>query len=235
MTNIMNIRLLATHPHDCSYLVGQKATTFFVDPNQPMSGPLYEQLSSSGFRRSGSHVYRPQCTSCQACIPARVSVQLFTPNRQQKRCLKRNAEIEFVEVDTIDTDEHYKLYERYIAERHGDGDMFPATREQFQGFLTKEWDITHYFEFRLDGALAGVVVSDRLSNAFSAVYTYFDPSLASRSLGTLGVLLQIERAKAMNLQYLYLGYWIKNSPKMNYKTQFRPLELRHSKGWTLLN
>lgn len=234
MTDLLNIRLLATHPHDCSYLADEKATTYFVDPEQAMSGGLYEHLSSLGFRRSGNHVYRPQCANCQACIPARVPVQLFTPNRQQKRCLKRNSEIEFIEVETIDTDEHYQLYETYIAERHRDGDMFPATPEQFKGFLSKEWNITHYFELRLNGTLVGVVVSDQLSNAFSAVYTYFDPSLANRSLGTLGVLLQIERAKALNFQYLYLGYWIKNSPKMNYKSQFQPLEILLPEGWQLL-
>ncbi|WP_460241283.1 arginyltransferase [Aurantivibrio infirmus] len=235
MTDLLNIRLLATHPHRCSYLPDQEATTVFVDPNQAMSGGLYAHLSALGFRRSGNHVYRPQCANCQACIPARIPVQLFKPSRQQKRCMKRNAEIELLEVDTIDTEEHYKLYETYISERHRDGDMYPASIEQFRGFLTKEWDISHYFELRLNGALAGVFVSDQLTDALSAVYTYFDPALANRSLGTLAILLQIERAKKMNLRHLYLGYWIKNSPKMNYKYHFRPLELLLPQGWTLLN
>ena len=234
MTDLSTIRLFATHPHNCSYLRDQHATTVFVDPNEPMNAELYSQLSELGFRRSGGHVYRPKCETCQACIPARIPVDSFESTRQQRRCWKRNQDIQVTVLDSIDTNEHYRLYERYIDERHSDGDMYPATRAQFRSFLTREWGVTQYLEFRLNGALAGISVCDRMSNALSAVYTYFDPDLHRRSLGTFAILLQIDQAQRLDLQYVYLGYWIKACPKMSYKTQFRPLELMVNKRWTLL-
>lgn len=234
MTDLSTIRLFATHPHQCSYLEGEDATTVFVDPNQTMDGRLYRQLSELGFRRSGSHVYRPQCAECQACIPARIPVSRFEPSRQQKRCWKRNQDLDIRPLESIDDDEHYELYARYISERHNDGDMYPATRSQFRSFLTSEWGITRYLELRLDGRLAAVVVCDQMENALSAVYTYFDPDLHRRSLGTHGILLQIQHARQLQLDYLYLGYWIKACAKMNYKSQFRPLELLINRRWSLL-
>lgn len=234
MTDLSTIRLFATHPHSCSYLRDQHATTVFVDPNEQMDAELYSQLSELGFRRSGGHVYRPKCETCQACIPARIPVAYFEPSRQQRRCWKRNQDIQVNVLDSIDSSEHYRLYERYISERHSDGDMYPATRSQFRSFLTREWDVTQYLEFRLNDTMVGVAVCDRMSNALSAVYTYFDPDLHRRSLGTFAILLQIDQAQRLDLQYVYLGYWIKACPKMSYKTQFRPLELMVNKRWTLL-
>lgn len=231
MTDLSTIRLFATHPHHCSYLAGAEATTVFVDPNQKMSGTLYRRLSELGFRRSGGHVYRPQCASCQACIPARIPAQRFTPNRQQRRCWKRNQDLTVSTLSSINDDEHYALYERYISERHRDGDMYPPTYEQYRSFLTSEWGVTRYLEFRLGGDLAGVAVCDELDNALSAVYTFFDPDLAPRSLGTYGILLQIHYAQQKGLDFVYLGYWIKDCNKMNYKTQFRPLELLTDRRW----
>jgi leucyl-tRNA---protein transferase len=234
VTDLSTIRLFATHPHQCSYLEGEDATTVFVDPSQRMNGKLYRQLSELGFRRSGGHVYRPQCAQCQACVPARIPVALFKPNRQQKRCWKRNEDLTVQTLGAIDDDEHYGLYARYISERHSDGDMYPATRGQFRSFLTSEWGITRYLAMRLEGRLVGVAVCDQMDNALSAVYTYFDPELHLRSLGTYGILLQVHHAREQTLDYVYLGYWIKACPKMNYKSQFRPLELLINRRWTLL-
>lgn len=234
MSDLSTIKLYATQPHDCSYLAGETATTVFVDPAEPMNPELYRQLSELGFRRSGGHVYRPHCRQCQACVPARIPVELFRPDRSQRRCRKRNSDLTISQVDNIDTPEHYELYEHYIASRHDDGDMYPATREQFRSFLTSEWGVTRYLEMRLDGTLLGVAVSDEFSNALSAIYTYFDPAQSKRSLGTLGVLLQVERARELGLHYVYLGYWIKECQKMNYKTRYRPLELLINRRWTLL-
>lgn len=235
MTDLSTIRLFATHPHRCSYLEGEEATTVFVDPSQRMSGKLYRRLSELGFRRSGAHVYRPQCASCAACVPARIPVALFTPNRQQKRCWKRNQDLSVSTLPSIDTDEHYDLYDRYISERHQDGDMYPPTREQFRSFLTSEWGVTRYLELRLGSQLIGVAVCDELDNALSAVYTFYEPAMAQRSLGTFGILLQIRMAQEKELEFVYLGYWIKNCSKMNYKTQFRPLELLTNRRWLSVN
>ncbi len=234
MTDLSTIRLFATHPHSCSYLDEHDATTVFVDPNAKLDGKLYQELSELGFRRSGGHVYRPQCKQCQACVPARIPVALFKTNRTQRRCWKRNQDLSIRLVDNLDLPEYYHLYERYISERHSDGDMFPANPSQFRSFLTREWGITRFVELRQGSALAAVVVLDEMENAMSAVYTYYDPDLSSRSLGTYGILLQIEMAKSKGMEYVYLGYWIKACPKMNYKTQFRPLELMVNRRWTLL-
>ncbi|MGQ9424547.1 arginyltransferase [Gilvimarinus sp. F26214L] len=234
MTDLSSIRLLATHPHPCSYLPEEDATTVFVDPAQPMNGELYRQLSELGFRRSGGHVYRPQCAACQACIPARIPVSGFRPNRRQKRCWKRNQDLSIRDVGSIDSREHYELYARYITERHRDGDMYPPSRSQFRTFLTSEWGITRFLEMRLENRLIAVAVCDQIDNAFSAVYTYFDPDFHSRSLGSYAILLQIERARQEGLHYVYLGYWIKASPKMSYKSEYRPFEVLINHRWTLL-
>lgn len=235
MTDLSTIRLFATHPHTCSYLDNQDATTVFVDPNAQINGELYQQLSELGFRRSGGHVYRPQCQDCQACVPARIPVAGFSLNRAQKRCWKRNQDLSIRIIDDLNLPEHYQLYEQYISERHSDGDMYPASREQFETFLTREWGITRFIELRDSSKLVAVVVCDEMENALSAVYTYYAPEESRRSLGTYGILLQTEMARAKQLDYLYLGYWIKACPKMSYKTQFRPLELMVNRRWVLLN
>ena len=234
MTDLSTIRLFATHPHTCSYLDAQDATTVFVDPHAKIDGKLYQQLSELGFRRSGGHVYRPQCENCQACVPARIPVKQFKLNRSQRRCWRRNQDLSVRIIDDLDLPEHYGLYERYISERHGDGDMYPASRAQFESFLTREWGITRFLELRQGSKLAAVLVCDQMENALSAVYTYYDPDLHRRSLGTYSILLQIEMARSKKLDFVYLGYWIKACPKMSYKSQFRPLELMLNRRWVLL-
>jgi arginine-tRNA-protein transferase len=230
-----HLQLFATHPHPCSYLPDLEATTIFIDPEAEIDINAYSQLSESGFRRSGTHIYRPHCEGCQACISVRVPVKDFTPTRNQKRCLKQNSDLDIVVVNDIDTDEHYQLYQHYIDKRHRDGDMYPASREQYQGFLGSAWGATRYLEMRLDGVLIGVAVSDQIDNALSAIYTFFDCAHDKRSLGRFAVLHQIERAKTLNLDYLYLGYWIKQCDKMSYKSQYRPLEVLVGQEWLKLN
>ena len=139
------IALYITHPHPCSYLQGKEAVTLFVDPALPITEELYSRSTDVGFRRSGKHLYKPRCTECSACIPVRVSTEHFKPSRNQKRVLKKNRDLTFSLVDTISNDECYRLYERYIAMRHFDGDMYPANREQYDSFLQAVSGITHYF------------------------------------------------------------------------------------------
>ncbi|GAB1260029.1 arginyltransferase [Aurantivibrio plasticivorans] len=234
MTDLTTLRFFATPPHSCSYLDDQDASTIFVDPNQRIDANLYEQLSKHGFRRSGPHVYRPHCAQCSACIAARVPVNDFKPSRRHKRCIKANSDIIVEEIPSIDTAGHFALYERYINERHCDGDMYPASKEQFDSFLSSEWGVTRYFEMKLDGLVVGVMVSDKLPNGLSAMYTFFDPDLSKRSLGTFAILWQVGYAQREKMDYLYLGYWIKESDKMNYKSQYRPLELLIENKWLLL-
>lgn len=225
------VKFFSTTSHPCSYLPGKIAVTLFVDPKSEVDTHLYSELSDLGFRRSGSYVYRPHCRSCKACVPVRLPVNEFTPTRQQKRVWKKNQDIEVREVSPAFREEHYTLYERYINERHADGDMYPPSTEQFHSFLTSDWSKTCFYEFRVEGKLVAVAVTDIMENGLSAVYTFYDPDEEKRSLGTFAILWQMEACKQQDLSYLYLGYWIKNSPKMNYKVGFRPIELLINSEW----
>lgn len=231
VTLLANVRVFATYPHNCSYLPGEQATTLFVDPSTPIDARIYSQLSYIGFRRSGPHLYRPHCAACNACVPARVPVAGFKANRSQRRILARNSALQADVVEDISTDEHFALYSNYISGRHRDGDMYPPDREQFNSFLTREWGTTRFVEFRDAGRLLAVAVLDRLENGVSAIYTFYDPAESTRSLGSFVILWQIELARELGLPAVYLGYWIRNCRKMNYKTRFRPIELLTNGHW----
>lgn len=235
MTDLSTLKLFATQPHPCSYIDGEQAITVFVDPEARIDANLYSQLSRLGFRRSGGHLYRPQCNNCQACMSCRIPVNLFKADRSQRRCWQKNQDIQINIVERIDTHEHYTLYARYIESRHQDGDMYPPSEAQYNAFLTSEWGATRYLEFRLEGELIGVSVCDYLDDGLSAVYTFYNADLRERSLGKFAILAQIYRAREMGLNYVYLGYWIKQCEKMNYKTDYRPLELLVSRRWLRLN
>lgn len=234
MTDISTLKLYSTPEHPCSYLEDQAATTVFIDPNAELNARLYSELSDFGFRRSGRHIYRPHCAQCQACIPVRIPVETFKPNRSQKRCIKRNTDLRIERSDDINNNECFDLYSRYIKERHNDGDMYPPTRKQYQEFLSAEWGVTRFLKFYADDKLIAVAVSDFLDQGMSAIYTFFEPSENARSLGTLAVLEQINEAKSLNLPFVYLGYWIKDCDKMRYKNQFKPLQMLINQKWLTL-
>ncbi len=207
----------------------------FVDPEAQVDKTLYTQLSQLGFRRSGTHLYRPQCLRCQACISCRIPVNLFKPNRNQRRCWQKNQDLRLHLVNHIDTEEHYHLYTRYIEQRHRNGDMYPPSQEQYRAFLTREWGLTQYIEIRQQEKLIGLSVCDQLDDGLSAVYTFYDPTEEARSLGKFAILAQIHKAASLGLDYLYLGYWIKECEKMSYKIQYRPLDLLVNRRWMRLN
>lgn len=235
MTVLSSLKVFATHPHPCSYLQGREATTLFIDPKAPVDIHTYAQLSELGFRRSGQFLYRPHCQSCNACVPARIPVVSFQPNRRLRRISNANTDLDVIMEPSIAGDEYYELYARYISARHTDGDMYPPSRDQYESFLTQEWNATRYACFREGSKLLAVAVVDVLPNGVSAVYTFFDPDEAKRSLGCLAVLWQIELARTLALPHVYLGYWIKECPKMAYKINYRPLELYINGRWVLLN
>ena len=235
MTDLAHLKFYATQPHACSYLEEEQAVTLFLDPHEPIEEPTYSRLSELGFRRSGDHLYRPHCPQCKACIPARIPVDSFQPNRQQSRILKRNRDLELRRTRPRLTDEIYDLYSRYINARHADGDMYPPSRQQFQSFLVSSSPFCEFIEFREQDRLLAVAVTDRLSNGLSAVYTFFDPEQTRRSLGRFAILCQIEEARRDGLPAVYLGYWIRNCRKMNYKTEYRPLEMLISQRWVRIN
>jgi leucyl-tRNA---protein transferase len=224
-------RLLLGTEHRCSYLANRLARSVFVDPSMTLDAGRYGTLLDLGFRRSGAYVYRPACGACQECRPVRVPVAEFIPNRAQRRCARRNADLT-VRFETELSAEHYALYRRYLYARHPGGGMDPEDREAFRSFLSSAWGYTEIFAVR-DRAgrlLAGGVV-DCVPQGLSAVYTYFEPAEDDRSLGTFMILSEIERARTLRAGYLYLGYWVNGSAKMDYKRNFRPLEILSSAGW----
>jgi arginine-tRNA-protein transferase len=234
MNNDAKIRFFITDAHPCSYLANEQASTLFIDPEHTIDEQLYSQLSRNGFRRSGSHIYRPHCNACEACIPIRTVCGEFTPNRRMKRIANRNNDLNVAIVKNIDRDEHFAIYERYVNMRHIDGDMYPATRAQYDGFLSSEWDVTQFIEYRLGGKLIGAAVTDILDDGFAAIYTYFDPDHEQRSLGVFSILAQIKLCKEMGLPFVYLGYWIKACKKMSYKIEYRPAQVRIDERWLTL-
>jgi arginyl-tRNA--protein-N-Asp/Glu arginylyltransferase len=234
MTELARLKFYATQAHPCSYLPTEQATTLFLDPSQPMDAQVYAELSEVGFRRSGDHLYRPHCQNCSACVPARLPVGEFKANRQQRRILKRNADLQVQAVRPAFSEEYYDLYARYIEQRHADGDMYPPNREQFSTFLVRDLPFSRFYEFRLNGRLLAVAVTDLLPNGLSAVYTFYDPDEEQRSLGRFAILWQIAETTRLGLHAVYLGYWIKNCRKMNYKTQYRPIELFVNQHWAIL-
>lgn len=232
-TALKDQRFFMTRPHDCSYLADREATTLVLDPKTPFDGELYSTLTLLGFRRSGRHLYRPHCRHCRACISVRVPVAAFTPGRTLARTARRNRDLTAIERPAVFDAEHYALYERYIRERHYDGDMYPPSIEQYSAFLTDGGPHARLIEFRRDDRLLAVAAMDILEHGLSAIYTFFDPDPVhnARSLGSQAVLWQIERARQLGLPHVYLGYWIAESRKMAYKTRFKPLEYFHHHRW----
>ncbi len=233
-SSLRDLKVYTTYPHSCSYLQEQEATTLFVDPRQPVDQNLYSNLSVLGFRRSGNHIYRPHCGECQACIPARIPAKDFSPNRTQRRTLRRNDDLAVERTDNIRDEAAFDLYRRYIEQRHADGDMYPPDREQYESFLNNAWDCTRYYRFYDRGSLVAISVVDELLDGLSAIYTFFDPGEERRSLGRHAILWQVEMAREQQLDYVYLGYWIRDCQKMAYKSEFRPLEIYLNGRWSTL-
>lgn len=236
MSSLTDLRFFTTPSHDCSYIDGKKAVTLFVDPAAEIDTPTYTELSAVGFRRSGTHLYRPYCESCSACIPVRIPVANFVHQRRQRRITRRNDDVRIALKEARFSEEHYVLYARYINERHQDGDMFPPSPEQFRSFLVDGRPEAVFVEMRdAEDRLLAIAVVDRLEDSLSAIYTFFDPDCGRRSLGVFAVLSLISMARDLHLPYLYLGYWIKQCQKMSYKTDYQPIELFIDNRWLPLD
>lgn len=233
MNEEQRIKLYATSPHPCSYFSEREAQTLFLDPLCEVDQGLYTRLSQAGFRRSGSHYYRPNCETCKACIASRVLIADFSLSRNQRRLMARNNDLDY-DWKKRPSAEAYELYERYINTRHRDGDMYPASREQFDGFIADQRDDTQFLHIYHSGELLAVAVCDRLGDGLSAIYTFYAPEEQRRSLGKLAILALIDRCKQQGLPYLYLGYWIKECQKMRYKIDYRPIELLINGRWCRL-
>lgn len=230
-SNNSELSFYATMPHACSYLSGQEAVTLFADPDIPIDTEMYGQLINFGFRRSGAHIYRPRCPQCDACVPVRVPVDRFLPSRSQRRNLVRNSDIEVTRTDPGFRDEHFDLYRRYITARHAGGGMDNPDADKYMEFLVSPYIASHFFEFRHRDRLLAVAVADALPHGLSAVYSFYEPAEHQRGLGVFSVLWEIQETARLKLPWLYLGYWIAQSPKMSYKIQYQPIETYIDAQW----
>ena len=229
-----SIKLFQGTPHTCAYLPQETAVMHVVDPQFPLTASHYGTLLESGFRRSGDMVYRPGCPACTACKPARIDTRTFQPKRSQRRCLKMNRDIELKVTPSLE-ERHFRLYQEYLLSRHADGDMSADSIAEMRSFLLSEWSETLLLEGWLDQQLLFVAVTDVVDEGISALYTFFDPALHRRSLGTYAILQQIDQAKKLGLKWLYLGYWIEKCQKMAYKANFNAVQiLSHNEGWQTL-
>jgi arginyl-tRNA--protein-N-Asp/Glu arginylyltransferase len=227
------VRLTVLPPHPCPYLPGRTATirAFATDR---LDGAAYHGFMDAGFRRSGRMVYQPVCDGCRLCVPIRLAVDRFAPDKSQRRCARRNADLTVTVDRPTATDEKFALYRRYVTQWHdkpagNEDDANP--RGAFESFLYGSPVSTLEFCYRDPaGQLLAVGIADVCDRSFSSVYFYFDPDHRDRGLGTFGAIHEIAWAGRQGIPHYYLGYWVSDCRKMAYKTHFRPYELLGTDG-----
>lgn len=225
-----------TAPLPCPYIAGRLERKIVTELNGPDAEVLHEALSRAGFRRSHSIAYTPACPGCNACIPVRIIADQFIPDRSMRRITKANQDLIARKVPARATAEQYRLFSRYQESRHAGGDMALMGFYDYRSMVEDSPIDTFLIEYRRpDNTLTAVCLADRMSDGLSAVYSFFEPDLANRSLGTYVVTWLVEDAVSQGLPYVYLGYWIAESRKMSYKSRYAPLEAFGPNGWRLLD
>lgn len=219
-----------TQEFECSYIPEQSERLLVcLEPTDDLKGH-YSDLIQLGFRRSGEQIYRPNCKTCNACESLRILTREFVPSKSQKRILSKNRDLK-ISFSEHAKDDYYLLYEQYINHTHSDGSMYPASLEQYESFIFSCWNAPLFLEIEQNNQLVGVAVTDKVENGLSALYTFYDPTLRTRSLGKYLILKQIALCRSLDLSYLYLGYQIDECDKMNYKTQYKPYQRFIGNSW----
>lgn len=234
-------RFYVTSPSPCPYLPGRLERKVFTELVGPHAGELNDALGRIGFRRSQSVAYRPSCAGCSACVSVRVVTGGFVPNQTQRRLMRRNADLVVNACEPWATDEQYDLLRRYLASRHPGGGMANMDEADYADMVEQSPVQSNVIEYREPGSggrrgrLVGACLTDQQADGLSMIYSFFDADHAERpGLGSFIILDHIARAHAVGLPYVYLGYWVKGSPRMSYKARYRPLEVLGSAGWSLL-
>jgi arginyl-tRNA--protein-N-Asp/Glu arginylyltransferase len=227
-----------TAPQPCPYLPGRMERKLFTALQGEQAERLNDTLSKQGFRRSQNVLYRPTCAECSACMSARIRVADFEPSRTQKRVLRRNTDISRAVASPWATEEHFALFRRYLDRRHATGGMADMDMFEFAAMIeetpirSRLVEYTRPAEEGETGApLVATCLTDVLDDGLSLVYSFYDPDLPERSLGTHVILDHVELARSAGLPFVYLGYWVPGSPKMGYKASFAALEVFKAGSW----
>ncbi|MDX5930899.1 arginyltransferase [Acidiphilium acidophilum] len=222
----------ATAPLPCPYVPGRVERKVVTELGGTGAEALHDRLSRGGFRRSHNIAYAPVCQGCRSCIPIRIVVADFEPSRTQRRIAAVNAGLRAYEMPPRATSEQFLLFQRYQMARHGDGDMAAMSFYDYRAMVEDTPIETWLVEFRDEAdRLVGACLTDRLGDGLSAVYSFFAPELARRSLGTQAIMWLVERAAELGLPYVYLGYWVPESPKMRYKSKFHRTQVLAGGAW----
>ena len=235
------LRFFLTAPSPCPYLPGREERKVFAHLPMSEGASVNDSLTQVGFRRSQNIAYRPACEGCDSCVSARIPVQGYPLRRSERRVLERNADLERHLVEAEATMEQFDLLRRYLLTRHAEGGMAEMTWPDYVAMVEDTAVRTHLIAYRLrsrdggPGDLVACVLVDMLMDGLSLGYSFYDPTQSRRSLGSFVILDHLRQAQATGLPYVYLGYWVGGSLKMDYKARFNPLEVLKPGGWRLLS
>lgn len=232
-------RFFVTSPSPCPYLPGKNERKVFTELSGEHAGELNDALGRIGFRRSQNVAYRPSCADCAACVSVRVIASEFQPNGTQRKLIKRNSDLVATACKPWSTEEQYALLQRYLHARHPGGGMTEMDEMDYADMIEHTPVDSYVIEYRepsvngVPGKLVGACLTDRQGDGLSMIYSYFEPDEEARGgLGNYIIIDHILRAQKASLPYVYLGYWVEGSQRMQYKVRYRPLERLGAEGWT---